>query len=358
MSARLGMDGDLADYKLRYGHPDNSVHQSVHANIYLAYISRLQEHLRKRFPDHDILVALAALFSPVKLTSPAAQVGTYASSEVKFLGKHYSQRVRKGDLSKRVRLEWASVVNNPSLEDLDGDQDGSDDEDSEDERTPDEVLPYLDAAVLEREWLVALPALRKTCQDWKENTVMTTADVAWHVILNHRNVFPNVVLVVCAGFAIPIGTADNERGFSDLKLHRTRLRILLGDSTLEELMRICLEGPTQHTPEYRALRERVIAYWAGQRERRCDARFDMPSRLAIARRRRQKEAKAARKMQKKLNLQKFTSRQKNARRRADRRASRRTEREKKARGAERRGEAKRREAKRGEGRRSGSWAVR
>jgi hypothetical protein len=55
----------------------------------------------------------------------------------------------------------------------------------------------------------------------------------------------------------------------------------------------------------------------------------MPSRLAIARRRRQKEAKAARKMQKKLNLQKFTSRQKNARRRADRRASRRTEREKK-----------------------------
>lgn len=102
MSARLGMDGDLADYKLRYGHPDNSVHQSVHANIYLAYISRLQEHLRKRFPDHDILVALAALFSPVKLTSPAAQVGTYASSEVKFLGKHYSQRVRKGDLFKRV----------------------------------------------------------------------------------------------------------------------------------------------------------------------------------------------------------------------------------------------------------------
>ena len=93
-------------------------------------------------------------------------------------------------------------------------------------------------------------------------------------------------------------------------------------------MRICLEGPTQHTPEYRALRGRVIAYWAGQRERRCDARFDMPSRLAIARRRRQKEAKAARKMQKKLKLQKFSSRQKNARRRADRRASRRTEREK------------------------------
>ena len=157
---------------------------------------------------------------------------------------------------------------------------------------------------------------------------MTTADVARYVILNHRNIFPNVVLVVCAGFAIPIGTADNERGFSDLKLHRTRLRILLGDSTLEELMRICLEGPTQHTPEYRALRE-VIAYWAGQRERRCDERFDMPSRLAIARRRRQKVAKAARKMQKKLKLQKFSSRQKNARRRADRRASHRTEREKK-----------------------------
>ena len=83
---------------------------------------------------------------------------------------------------------------------------------------------------------MALPALRKTCQDWKENTVMTTADVARHVILNHRNIFPNVVLVVCAGFAIPIGTADNERGFSDLKLHRTRLRILLGDSTLEDVI--------------------------------------------------------------------------------------------------------------------------
>ena len=76
---------------------------------------------------------------------------------------------------------------------------------------------------------------------------MTTADVARHVILKHRNIFPNVVLVMCAGFAIPIGTADNERGFSDLKLHRTRLRILLGDSTLEELMRICLEGPTPYS---------------------------------------------------------------------------------------------------------------
>jgi hypothetical protein len=39
----------------------------------------------------------------------------------------------------------------------------------------------------------------------------------------------------------------------------------------------------------------------------------MLSRLAIARRRRQKEEKAARKMQKKLKLQKFSSRQINAR---------------------------------------------
>ena len=55
----------------------------------------------------------------------------------------------------------------------------------------------------------------------------------------------------------------------------------------------------------------------------------MPSRLAIARRHRQKVWKAARKMQKKLKLQKFSSRQKNARRRAEKRASHRTEREKK-----------------------------
>ena len=34
MPARLDVDGDLADCKLRYSHPDNPVHQNVHANTY------------------------------------------------------------------------------------------------------------------------------------------------------------------------------------------------------------------------------------------------------------------------------------------------------------------------------------
>ena len=129
----------------------------------------------------------------------------------------------------------------------------------------------------------------------------------------------------CAAFCIPVGTAYNERGFSDLKLHRTRLRILLGDTTMDELMRISLEGPQQHTPEYIALRTRVIEHWAGLKRRRCDQEFDMP----LARRRRKKLAKAALAAEKaRVCKKEISSRRKNAKRRARKRAAHKEEREK------------------------------
>ena len=50
------------------------------------------------------------------LTTPAAREPEYGKKEVKFLGEHYSYEVNKGDLTRRVRLEWKSHAANPSLD--------------------------------------------------------------------------------------------------------------------------------------------------------------------------------------------------------------------------------------------------
>ena len=76
-------------------------------------------------------------------------------------------------------------------------QDEDSDEDSEDSGNGQEVPPYIDVDGLEREWLVALPLLRRVCNNWEGGTAMTTADVAQYLVLHQRNAFPNVVRVVC-----------------------------------------------------------------------------------------------------------------------------------------------------------------
>jgi hypothetical protein len=50
-----------------------------------------------------------------------------------------------------------------------------------------------------------------------------------------------------AAKVICVVTMSNERGFSDMKLHMTRLRSSLGVEMLEHLMRISIEGrPSEH----------------------------------------------------------------------------------------------------------------
>ena len=63
-------------------------------------MSRLFEHVQKRFPAFDMYEALATIFDPVKLAQ--ARDPDYGLKEVKFLAAHYGREVKKGDITKRA----------------------------------------------------------------------------------------------------------------------------------------------------------------------------------------------------------------------------------------------------------------
>ena len=55
--------------------------------------------------------------------------------------------------------------------------------------------------------------------------------------------FPNLVTLASLAIVLPVTTATVERSFSDMKLIKTRLRNRLGEESLDQTMRICIEGP-------------------------------------------------------------------------------------------------------------------
>ena len=63
----------------------------------------------------------------------------------------------------------------------------------------------------------------------------------------------HVVYSVCILAAIltllPVTTTTVERTFSSMKLVKTRLRNRMGESTLEHIIRICIEGPDRLSNE-------------------------------------------------------------------------------------------------------------
>jgi hypothetical protein len=49
-------------------------------------------------------------------------------------------------------------------------------------------------------------------------------------------------------------------------------------------VRISIEGPAIRTPEFEELVERLLDHWSGLKERRIDRNWEVPSKLALARR--------------------------------------------------------------------------
>ena len=81
--------------------------------------------------------------------------------------------------------------------------------------------------------------------------MLRAADVIRWMITSCKNLktLPNVSRLGVAAQVIRMATVSNKRGFSDMKLHMTRLRSSLGVEMLEQLMRISIEGPAIGTSE-------------------------------------------------------------------------------------------------------------
>ena len=77
--------------------------------------------------------------------------------------------------------------------------------------------------------------------------------------------FPNIVSLASLAITLPVTTASVERSFNDMKLIKTRLRNRLGEESLDQAMRICIEGPDTLSD---ADLVEIITHWKEQKARR------------------------------------------------------------------------------------------
>jgi len=79
---------------------------------------------------------------------------------------------------------------------------------------------------------------------WVENLRDHKQEDVWSLLLSHyRQQFPDLVHLVHILLVFPISNAKVERGFSSMRRIKTDWRSSLGEDTLDNLMRITIEGP-------------------------------------------------------------------------------------------------------------------
>ena len=80
---------------------------------------------------------------------------------------------------------------------------------------------------------------------FKEFNNISMQEVFGNLLTNGtiKAAFPNLVCLATLALTLPVTTATVERSFSDMKLIKTRLRNRLGEESLDQAMRVCIEGP-------------------------------------------------------------------------------------------------------------------
>ena len=80
-----------------------------------------------------------------------------------------------------------------------------------------------------------------------------------------RAAFPNLVTLASLAVTLPVTTATVERSFSDMKLIKTHLRNRFGEESLDQAMRICIEGlDTLNSDDLKD----IVTHWKEQKPHR------------------------------------------------------------------------------------------
>ena len=77
--------------------------------------------------------------------------------------------------------------------------------------------------------------------------------------------FPTLARLTTIAMILPVSTATVERSFINMKLIKTRLRNRLGDETLDQAMRVSVEGKSKLTAEDL---DNILQYWKQQKNRK------------------------------------------------------------------------------------------
>ncbi len=189
------LDSDLTSLLLPFAiHHTPEMKQQCQQHILKKFVMQLIENIKDRFPDTGIHAVFDVL-NPSNLpqTPEEAMDSKYGESQVEELQKHYGNENSPFIDSDKLMAEWSDL------------------------RTY-MILHYLSKPMKE-----VLQMLSKT------GSALST-------------IYPNFSKLAQVCLCIPLSTADCERAFSTMKRIKTRLRSQLKNKTLNNCMRISMEG--------------------------------------------------------------------------------------------------------------------
>ena len=172
-------------------------------SIYRPYIQSVVDHIIVRMGSTDLIAAMS-VFDPHHVPDTEDNLTNYGMNKIVELTNFYG-------VVQKVQYDGQEGVSQPDI----------------------------DAEDTEAEWKLFR---RLIFTQYKNNSLhevlsklISRGDIA--------AAFPNLSRLAGIISVLPVTTATVERSFSSMKLIKTRLRNRMGDDTLENSMRICIEGP-------------------------------------------------------------------------------------------------------------------
>lgn len=197
-------------------------------------------NLEARFPTETLdFWSAAAILDPGMLPQTRAELmpNIYGHDEIEFLGKFYDVAKSKetGVELTELKEQWARFV----------------------------CLFYDRTTRARREIELMKQHAVLTGEIFPQPTLLWTV---WQDLLGMEIMeleFPAVVRVLRNVLVIPLSSVECERGFSRMALVRTKIRNRLKSSTLDVLLRVLCEGPSEHLSNEQL--EEVAKIWARMR---------------------------------------------------------------------------------------------
>ena len=192
---------------------------------YAPYIQSVIERISKRLKSSDVYSCFS-LFDPHLLPENEDDLSRYGMSKLQTLIEFYGRE-------QRVTFEGETNVSTPDVKE--------------------------DNAKAEWEFF-----RRVLYKEFKE---LSMTELYGKLLTDDtiKAAFPNIVSLASLAITLPVTTATVERSFSDMKLIKTRLRNRLGEESLDQAMRICIEGPDTLSD---ADMVEIITHWKEQKPRR------------------------------------------------------------------------------------------
>eukprot|EP00662_Eupelagonemidae_sp_cell21_P058253 gene58253-biopygen113480 len=215
---------------------------AFHNNVAVTYIDTVREHLRDRFASSGLVSELFSLFEHTRVPSvDSDEHGTYGDAQLAKLLEHYGAPaeavVDRDSKGKVIPAVYAAAPLG--------------DASSRRRRAGRKVDP----AECRRQW----PGYRSMVAEQSALGTFTDAEtekpftfqmfLKWYMKGPYSVVYPCITELLVIAATLPVGSASAERSFSQMKLIKNRLRNRMHGDTLESLMLIAMEGPSELSAE-------------------------------------------------------------------------------------------------------------